>query len=143
MPATLPEAPVTFSITTVCPSVFRIFSARMRASTSVGPPAANGTISVIGRDGKLSARDEIGHAAAIVPTAAVMKSRRLMRCSPWGFFVVESHSTSWQSHSTLGHCEERKRRSNPILFRGEETGLLRGACHRGAHARDPLARNDG
>src|SRR5258706_4798159 len=90
MPATLPEAPVTFSITTVCPSVLRICSARMRASTSVGPPAENGTISVIGRDGKLSARDEIGHAAAIVPIAALIKSRRLMRYSPWGFLLLRA-----------------------------------------------------
>jgi hypothetical protein len=56
-------------------------SARIRASTSVGPPAANGTISVIGRDGKLSACDEIGHAAAAA-IAAVMKSRLLMKHSP-------------------------------------------------------------
>jgi hypothetical protein len=58
----------------------------MRASTSVGPPAANGTISVIGRDGKLSARDEIGQAAA-VPIAALIKSRRLMSILP-GFSLL-------------------------------------------------------
>jgi hypothetical protein len=59
----------------------------------VGPPAENGTISVIGRDGKLSARDEIGHVAATVPIAALIKSRRRMKHSPVSFLVVESHST--------------------------------------------------
>src|SRR5437660_3722406 len=85
MPASVPDAPATFSMTTVCPSVLRICSARMRASTSVGPPAANGTMSVICRDGKVSPCDEIGHAAATVPIAAFTKSRRLMRHSPWSF----------------------------------------------------------
>ena len=35
----------------VWPSVARMRSAMMRAIVSVGPPAANGTIMVIGRDG--------------------------------------------------------------------------------------------
>jgi hypothetical protein len=47
----VPAAPVTFSITICCPSVCDIRLVRMRASASVGPPAPNGTISVIGRDG--------------------------------------------------------------------------------------------
>jgi hypothetical protein len=47
----VPEPPVTFSITTCCPSVNEMRCARMRASASVGPPAPNGTIMVIGRDG--------------------------------------------------------------------------------------------
>ena len=51
MPASVPDAPVTFSITIVCPSVDCMWAPRMRAITSVGPPAANGTISVIGRAG--------------------------------------------------------------------------------------------
>jgi hypothetical protein len=44
-------APVTFSMTMVSPSDTRMRSLRMRPSVSVGPPAANGTIIVIGRDG--------------------------------------------------------------------------------------------
>jgi hypothetical protein len=45
------DAPVTFSIKTGCPSDSLIPSATIRASVSVGPPAASGTIIVIGREG--------------------------------------------------------------------------------------------
>ena len=44
----VPPAPTTFSITNGWPSVFDMWSPTMRAMTSVGPPAANGTIMVIG-----------------------------------------------------------------------------------------------
>ncbi len=47
----LAPAPVMFSTTTDWPSDVRMRSPRMRASVSVGPPAGNGTIIVIGRDG--------------------------------------------------------------------------------------------
>jgi hypothetical protein len=47
----LPPAPTTFSITTGWPSAARIGSERMRASASEGPPAGNGAIMVIGREG--------------------------------------------------------------------------------------------
>src|SRR4029077_1994211 len=50
-----PPAPPTFSTITGWPSAAPILSAMMRAATSVEPPGGNGTISVIGRDGKLSA----------------------------------------------------------------------------------------
>src|SRR5580692_5825203 len=51
----LPAAPVTSSTMTFCPSVRPICSAIRRPTTSVGPPAANGTTKVIGRDGLSSA----------------------------------------------------------------------------------------
>src|SRR5580692_6523881 len=51
----LPAAPVTSSTMTFCPSVRPICSAITRPTTSVGPPAANGTTMVIGRDGYSSA----------------------------------------------------------------------------------------
>jgi hypothetical protein len=47
----VPDAPVTFSTTTVCPSATDMRCATMRASASVGPPAPNGTTMVMGRDG--------------------------------------------------------------------------------------------
>src|SRR5215469_1842838 len=47
----VPPAPVTFSTTTCWPSVRDMCSPTMRATTSVGPPAANGTMRVIGRSG--------------------------------------------------------------------------------------------
>jgi hypothetical protein len=47
----VPPAPTTFSITMVWPRVLDMWSLAMRAITSVGPPAANGMITVIGRFG--------------------------------------------------------------------------------------------
>src|SRR5215510_12076616 len=44
----VPPAPPIFSITSVWPSVRDIWSPTRRATTSVGPPAANGTMTVIG-----------------------------------------------------------------------------------------------
>src|ERR1700719_4071163 len=69
----VPPAPVTFSITTGCPSDCPIRSPTTRAITSVGPPAANGTIMVIGRDGKdcaaaLPANPDVAATAIIAKT---------------------------------------------------------------------------
>jgi hypothetical protein len=47
----LPAPPGTFSTTIGCPSATRIRSDKARAMVSRAPPAGNGTISVIGRDG--------------------------------------------------------------------------------------------
>src|ERR1700754_1042901 len=50
-----PPAPVTFSITMDCPSDAFMRSARIRANASDGPPAANGTMIVIGLVGYVCA----------------------------------------------------------------------------------------
>src|SRR5215831_10351968 len=50
-----PAAPPMFSTMTACPSSFLIASAVRRAMMSVLPPGANGTMSLIGRDGYVSA----------------------------------------------------------------------------------------
>src|SRR5262245_1916171 len=47
----LPDAPAGFSTTTGRPSVTAIRSASTRPIVSVGPPAGNGTIMVMARDG--------------------------------------------------------------------------------------------
>jgi hypothetical protein len=47
----VPPAPATFSTMTCWPSSFDIDCAVTRAIVSVGPPAGNGTITVIGRVG--------------------------------------------------------------------------------------------
>ncbi|MHC2508165.1 hypothetical protein ACVII1_003403 [Bradyrhizobium elkanii] len=49
--AVVPPAPTTFSITMLCPSVCAMCAVTMREMTSVGPPAANGTIMVMVRVG--------------------------------------------------------------------------------------------
>jgi hypothetical protein len=47
----VPPAPTTFSTTICWPSVRDMCSPTIREMVSVGPPAANGTIRVIGRAG--------------------------------------------------------------------------------------------
>src|SRR6516164_3933573 len=51
----LPAAPARFSTTTVWPNDTRMRSLKMRASTSAGPDAGNGTTMVIGRVGNACA----------------------------------------------------------------------------------------
>ena len=51
--AMVPPAPTVFSTSTVWPSVLPMGMAIRRATASVGPPAANGTTSEIGRSGKV------------------------------------------------------------------------------------------
>jgi hypothetical protein len=46
-----PEAPGVLTITSFCPSAFSISAAVTRTTWSVEPPAAHGTITVIGRSG--------------------------------------------------------------------------------------------
>jgi hypothetical protein len=49
--AIVPEAPPTFSMMMLCPSVCCMRAVTMRAMVSVGPPALAGTVTVIGRVG--------------------------------------------------------------------------------------------
>jgi len=51
----MPPPPGTFSMMIGWPSVSPSVGCRMRASESIGPPAANGTTMVIGRLGQSSA----------------------------------------------------------------------------------------
>src|SRR5262245_9835129 len=99
--AVVPPAPTTFSMTIGCPRVRDICSAMMREMTSVGPPAANGTISVIGRRGKsacadagLAARPDSTPKATPIPAMAakVRDKTLLMVINPLGveILVVDS-----------------------------------------------------
>src|SRR3954463_15347699 len=76
----VPAAPVVFSTTTVWPRLVRNRSAKMRAMVSVGPPAANGTTSVTGRDGKLCACVAPIAPKMIPPTASRIRNN-FMPCS--------------------------------------------------------------
>src|ERR1700732_3364902 len=72
----LPAAPARFSTITDWPSDTRMRSLKIRASTSAGPAAGNGTTIVIGRVGKACAaalRDADGKIAA---AAARCRNRR-------------------------------------------------------------------
>src|SRR6266404_2861871 len=69
-----PPAPARTSTTTCCPSSALSALAKARPNKSAAPPAANGTISRIGRFGKACARAVVGHSAATA--RAQMSARR-------------------------------------------------------------------
>ena len=67
---TMPPAPVAFSTITGCPSNSLIRAPMMRPTVSNAPPAANGTTSVIGRDGYVCAYAASGEKMATTAIAA-------------------------------------------------------------------------
>src|SRR5216684_2929622 len=83
----VPPAPVTFSTTTCWPSVRDMWSPTMRATTSVGPPAAKGTMRVMGRS---------GYAACAVPaespSRAAKSNSRLVMGSLLGWWKASAAS---------------------------------------------------
>src|SRR5713101_255392 len=83
----VPPAPVTFSTTTCWPSVRDLWSPTMRATTSVGPPAAKGTMRVMGRS---------GYAACAVPaespSRAAKSNSRLVMGSLLGWWKASAAS---------------------------------------------------
>src|SRR5262249_47125067 len=78
----LVPAPALFSMNTVLPHIAESFSARIRATISVGPPAATDTMMRTGFVGypafDVCARAASGHVAA-APPSMVMNSRLLPR----------------------------------------------------------------
>src|ERR1700738_5055159 len=62
----VPPAPPTFSTMMVWPNVRDMWSPRRRVTTSVGPPAANGTMTVIGLSGNGAGGGQ-GHARMAPP----------------------------------------------------------------------------
>jgi hypothetical protein len=70
----VPAAAPTFSTTMVWPRISPIASACSRALASTPPPAANGTISVIGRVGQSCAGAVAGKAARAATAATVIRS---------------------------------------------------------------------
>src|SRR5438552_11089197 len=65
----MPPAPATLSTITCCPSNCDMRGEMMRATTSIGPPAANGTTMVTGRPGQSCAA--AGDAAAAASATAI------------------------------------------------------------------------
>src|SRR5262249_5334042 len=70
----VPAAPAVFSMRTLCPSAGPMPCATMRATVSVGPPAANGTTIMIGRDGELCA----AAAPKLIVTSTAPRTSRFM-----------------------------------------------------------------
>src|ERR1700679_109635 len=73
----VPPAPGIFSTTTGWPSARAIRSLTTRATVSVGPPALNGTTTVMGRDGKSSAEAD-DEATTIAAKAKAVKNLRMV-----------------------------------------------------------------
>src|SRR5262245_17383609 len=81
----LPSAPLTFSMMMGCLSEAFMRSARSRPTTSVGPPAANGTIMVMGRDGYVCAvatLENVGATAAAPANCRNFRRGRFMAFPP-------------------------------------------------------------
>jgi hypothetical protein len=72
---TMPPAPPLLSTMTGCPSCFPNGSAMMRATTSVEPPGANGTIILTGRVGYAWAYAH-GLRRSPIPAVSIRNSRR-------------------------------------------------------------------
>src|ERR1700680_2358456 len=71
----VPAAPLTFSTITGCPSETCILAAMIRASVSVGPPAANGNTIVMGCEGYVS--EIAGPIGVRLQQAAAMADRKI------------------------------------------------------------------
>src|SRR5262245_30664499 len=95
----VPPAPALFSIRNCWPSRCDIRSANMRASTSVLPPAANGTTTVTGFVGQPSCAQALcAHAAvaqldATTPTSSATAMRFILGSSVDGCATVLIEST--------------------------------------------------
>src|SRR6516162_2153262 len=118
--ATMVPAPGRFSITTDWPPHRTDRrSARMRATTSVGPPAANGTRSLTGRDGKSAALC----AAATQATPAASR-----RAAAMAFMTVIriSHAAHFTSGARVGKgAEAASRRTAGVARRVRAVGCRR------------------
>src|SRR5438046_9887816 len=77
----VPAAAPTFSITMVWPSASPIATACRRALASTPPPAANGTISVIGRVGQSCADTVVVKAPRDAAAAIAIRITVIVECS--------------------------------------------------------------
>src|SRR3954471_9270308 len=109
----LPPAPPTFSTTTDCPSVVRIRSAMMRATTSVDPPGGKGEIIVSGRDG-----DGCACTAAIAPPKASAKITTFM-IPPAPSLIFQAGIRKPAPKSALLVLDERPGRHVEVLGHGD------------------------
>src|SRR5262245_58875942 len=93
----MPPAPPTFSTTIGLRSVSPICCANRRPTATVGPPAAYGTTSVIGRVGQSSAR-----AVPEVMSVAATKTKGIKRGFMGGLLILHSRSTTSVAFARLG-----------------------------------------
>src|SRR5262245_58612625 len=111
-----PLAPARFSTTTVWPRLSDIFSARMRATTSVPPPAEKPTSILIGLSGNLAVCAAADPAATPAASASPSSRHHVLRIMslPGGFLVFfygsrSEHQRVLTANSPLGLVVERHR----------------------------------
>src|SRR5262249_29033928 len=76
-----------------CPRIFPISSVTMRATTSLGPPAGEGTITVMGRDGQV---------CAVAPSGTANRLRAAMQSSFFNM-IDDRLSNSLRGHVLAQH----------------------------------------
>ena len=92
---TMPPAPGMLSTMTCWPSSSVIRGERMRATTSIGPPAANGTTTVGGRVGQScagAAAVETANAASAAPTIRLAFTGVLRAPVPDTILIMDARS---------------------------------------------------
>jgi hypothetical protein len=96
-------------------------SLTMRPATSVGPPAANGTITVIGRVGQAWAIAVCGRAGSVAAPAASCRNRRrgslVMSTLCWAFSLPKASISLADRLSASREQSERAARPANTLFR--------------------------
>src|SRR5262249_205693 len=125
----VPPAPPTFSTTSVWPSVRDIWSPTRRVTTSVAPPAANGTITVIGLFGYWAAAGALCNESAsrlpairryisamvfLPPTRRRDDGRRVacrVMCTPHGCSAEHPNVSRRSAHPSMRG--ERSKVANP------------------------------
>src|SRR5262245_23608997 len=132
-PPAMPAAAPTFSITIVCPNSSPMRCAWMRALTSMPPPAANGTTSVIGRLGHSSpaataVRAIVAAAAALIRLSMGFSlSAAASRPSPAGSRLTLSRRPRQRAvrrparRACLAALECRRARASPLRGSSVET----------------------
>src|SRR5688572_21866721 len=125
----LPPAPVLFSTTTGCPHASLSFCPSRRATTSVVPPAANGTTIFTGFDGNACAAASAGAKARTA--AARMRVQRVM-CF---LLVMDIDSTAFSIRASLRREAALADHLRPArgLF-ADRRGELGGRVAHGRHA---------
>src|SRR5215207_4378027 len=127
----MPAAAPTFSTTMVWPSISPMRCAWMRALTSTPPPAANGTISVMGRVGHSCACTD--PAQASTPANAAMNVFCIVVLLVW---KIRSIISAWQSGSFPAHAAGLDWASPFLDFTRNVRGQVFGAAALRRHNRD-------
>src|SRR6185503_5425579 len=111
----LPPAPARFSTTTDCPHASASFCASSRATTSVAPPAANGTTIFTGLAGQDCAATSAGNASASSAAAHRAQLRFFIGLSPVVVVPTSICLTCEREREPRGEREARRERGQRLV----------------------------